>query len=1079
MKKNIVMAVLAAGLFACSPYSKYEGERWQESEELERQNPSIFQVNRLAPRAHFIPFATESEVVSKKIKNSSLVQSLDGQWKFSYAKTPSERPYYFYNEDYDTRDWKEITVPGSIEVQGFGYPIYTNVKYPFTLDKATHNQGKYILPEENSVGSYKTTFEVADAWNNHDVILHFGGVASAFYVWVNGEKVGYSQGSKTPAEFDITPYLKEGKNDLSVEVYRFSDGSYLEDQDFWRLSGIHREVMLLARPKAHLDDFDLMTELDLTTKGGVLDFKVATSSDVYYVAVKLQDEATKKFIYESKVAIERGTGVLHTKIDNIKPWTAETPNVYTAFITMIDKGGNEVEHTYQKVGFRTVDIKNAQLRVNGQPVYVKGVNLHEHHPVTGHFVDEATMLKDLRVMKEHNINAIRFSHYPQPERLYELALENGFYICDEANIEVHGFGAALQGKFNKEYHPAYQELWAPAFLDRIKRMYKRDRNQSAVIVWSMGNECGNGDVFYEGYKMLKGWDKSRPIAFEQAGENPNTDIVAPMYRSPKGVEKYALKNPERPMILCEYSHAMGNSNGDIKDYWEIFEKYPQLQGGYVWDWVDQGIQTTDSNGTAYMAYGGDFGPEDVPSDGAFCINGLVSAEREPHPALSSEVKKVYQNVGIAWDKKQKSIKVTNKYAFIDLSDFEIHYELKGAGKLVSKGKIELSGVKPYETKSFKLPFINAKLENTVDYYLNFTVLKKSPFKLLKKDHIYATEQLVYQKASKQLYVNTDGKQLTNDKSESNLIVNGDGFSVNFDLEKGEMISWKQKDIELLEKGFNLDMQRGWTDNDFGMKFDKRSKIWKFNSQDIFTTSFVKISSQSTEVTMNYELKEEDKVVAEMKIKYTVFPSGDIAVSTTLNPLDKELPMLPRFGVQAQFPVAYNQVSYLGRGPEENYIDRNYGTHIDWYASKAKDLYYPYVRPQENGNHTDTKYFTLTNNVGDGILFVSENDAFNFTALRNSHEDFTSEERTDGRQIDGRKVINRHTNDVKLRNEIYLNIDHGSTGVGGVNSWGAWPLEQYRLQPAKMSYTFRMKAITKSDNLHEQGNKKLPPSKLLL
>ena len=644
-------------VFALACTSKYENVAFEEPNPKPWEDPEIVQVNKEQPRAHFIPYATVEQAVNDEIWDSPNILSLNGIWKFNLSENPSQRPFYFFKDDYDTGDWTEIPVPSNWEVEGFDYAIYTNVKYP-------HAKTPPLIQEHyNPVGSYKRTFKVPAEWNGDEVILHFGAASSMLNVWVNEQFVGYSEDSKTPAEFNITKYLKNGKNTLAVEIFRWCDASYMEDQDFWRLSGMTRDVFLMARNKQSIRDFKVTSDLDENYQNGVfaLDVEVVNFSteekNVSVDAVLLDGEkAIKDFSLSASTSDGKSPFSFKTTLPDVKKWTAESPNLYLLLITLKDEAGEVIEVLRQDVGFRNVEIKNGQLMVNGNPIYMKGVNLHEHHDVKGHVVDKETMLKDIEVMKSHNINTVRTSHYPQPELWYKLCNKYGLYVIDEANVESHGMG---YGKESLAKHP----VWGKSHMQRTENMYHRDKNQPSIVIWSLGNEAGNGVNFEQTYNYLKDIDGTRPVQYERAGLEYNTDIYCPMYMGMEGMERYARTNPERPLIQCEYAHAMGNSVGNLQDYWDLIESYDVLQGGCIWDWVDQGLLTTNEAGEEFWAYGGDFGPDTVPSDGNFCNNGLVDPDRGVKPHLL-EVKKVYQNIGFKPVNLKKGLVEVEKQIFI-------------------------------------------------------------------------------------------------------------------------------------------------------------------------------------------------------------------------------------------------------------------------------------------------------------------------------------------------------------------------------------------------------------------------------
>jgi beta-galactosidase len=662
----------------------------------ELENPAIQGINKELPRATFISYESKELALKSKREDSERFASLNGTWKFKFVTGVSNRIADFAKPNIDLAKWDEIEVPSNIEMNGYSYPIYTNVSYEF-YPHWNFNPPYVNDLEKNNIGYYRRDFDVPQSWDGKQIFVYFGSIKSVGFVWVNGQKVGMSKDSKTPQEFDLTPYVKPGKNSIAVEVFRWSDAAYLECQDFWRLSGLPREVYIYAQPKVRLRDFFAEASLDEGYTNGVFNLDVELKK---HTAAKVSQSVSYEIIDEAGKTVASGTksaeltdsvGSLNFKanIPSVKAWSAEAPNLYTLLLTLTDASGKTTESTSVKIGFRTSEIKNGQFWVNGKPVYLKGVNLHEFHQTTGQVVNEADVILDLQRMKELNVNAIRTSHYPQPAFFYELTDKYGFYVVNEANVESHGMGYdRAKGK-----SLANNLDWTEAHLFRTRNMFERDKNHPSVVIWSLGNEAGNGYNFYKTYLLIRGRDKMRPIQYEQSGHEWNTDIVCPMYAKPQHIEHYAKTYTDRPLILCEYEHAMGNSMGNIKDYWEIIEKYPQLQGGFIWDWVDQGLANENEMGK-FWAYGGDYGPEGTPSDGNFCINGVVFPDRSVKPH-SLEVKHVYQNIGFKADDLEKGqVLVTNKFFFTNLSNFDFSYEITANGKVVKSFQNACSGYCP-------------------------------------------------------------------------------------------------------------------------------------------------------------------------------------------------------------------------------------------------------------------------------------------------------------------------------------------------------------------------------------------------
>ncbi len=1056
LSTNLLLVFL---VFALSCTSKYENVVFEEPNPKPWEDPEIVQINKEQPRAHFISYATAKQAENDEIWDSPNVVSLNGIWKFNLSKKLSERPYYFFKDDYDTGDWAEIAVPSNWETEGFDYAIYTNVKYP-------HEKTPPLIQEHyNPVGSFKRVFEIPSELSGDEIILHFGAASSMLNVWVNEQFVGYSEDSKTPAEFNITKYLKKGKNTLAVEIFRWSDASYMEDQDFWRLSGMTRDVFLMARNNQNIRDFKVTANLDEDYQNGgfALDVELlnyeSEEKTVSVEAVLLDGERLIKDFSE-KVSVPHGKAVVSfdAVFPNVKKWSAETPNLYLLLITLKDQAGEIIEVIRQDVGFRTVEVKDGQLMVNGKSIYMKGVNLHEHHDVKGHVVDRETMLKDIEVMKSHNINTVRTSHYPQPELWYKLCNKYGLYLINEANVESHGMGYGNESL-------AKDPVWGKTHMYRTENMYERDKNQPSVVIWSLGNEAGNGVNFEETYKYLKGIDATRPVQYERAGHEFNTDIYCPMYARIEWMEKYAKSNPDRPLIQCEYAHAMGNSVGNLQDYWDLIESYDALQGGCIWDWVDQGILTTNENGEKYWAYGGDFGPDTVPSDGNFCNNGLVDPDRGVKPHLL-EVKKVYQNLGFkAVNLKKGLVEIQNKYTFINLNNFDISWSIVANGEVIKEGTLVNFALEAGVKKQVKIEYSIAP-DAGAEYFLNFSAKTKDKQGLVPANYELASEQMklpLFKSASK-----ADVKsfpKLEANESDSEINVSGEGFSLKFDKTSGIVSSFKSGDVELLSTGPVPNFWRAPIDNDYGNGLDKRCKVWRKAGQDrrVVSSKLNKIAKNKVSVQFVFELvNEKNDKIADYKSTYTVYGSGDVQVDNKFKMTRDDLPEIPLIGMNLVMPRQFDQMSWLGRGPHESYADRKGSAYVGKYSGSVADQYWAYLRPQENGNKTDVRWMSITNQDGVGMLFVGE-PLLEVSALHNIMEDFESEGRTNGEFVDGGRVTNRHTTDVKPRDLTSVNINYKQMGVGGDDSWGARTHKEYRLTDKEYRYSFRIKAITKDDD----------------
>lgn len=1008
------------------------------------ENPEVIAINKLEPHADFFSFERRRLALQGDKSGSKYYQCLDGQWAFYWVKDERKRLKDFYKVTYDISNWGTIPVPGNWEVNGYGVPIYVNQAYAFQAKNPPH-----IPVGKNEIGAYRHTFELDAAWLKRDVILHFGAVNSAFYLWINGQKVGYSQGSKTPTEFDITAYVREGTNTIALEVYRYSDGSYLQCQDFWRVSGIERSVYVYAAPKERIIDFEVQASLVQNYEQGQLKTQVILqgNSELNLQLELLENNKTilKKIkrVQLPNEAIVYFSDLLPT----IKPWTAETPNLYTLVLTLLDKDGVQLETVSCKTGFRTSEIKNGQLLVNGKYVYLKGVNLHEHDPKTAHVVTEALLQKDLELMKANNINAIRTSHYPQPERFYELCDAMGFYVVDEANIESHGMG----------YGPASlakRPKWKLAHWDRIRRMVERDKNHPSIIIWSLGNEAGNGTNFLYSYDWLKKRDTTRPVQYEQAHLNwRNSDIYAPMYPLFDKVKKYAQSESPKPLIMCEYAHAMGNSTGNFQDWWNLIEQYDALQGGFIWDWVDQGLEKVSASGEQYWAYGGDFGPKNIPSLGNFCLNGIVFPDRSPQPALQ-EVKKVYQYAQIkAVDLNQGRVKVYNNYAFVNLSNFDLHWQLKTEGRILKEGIIKAIDVRAGDSLTIDLEYEALNRTKQEACFLNIQLIGNRSTAVSQIGHIMAREQFLVNTPPFNISIDTiPNRSIEVLANKDNLRIEGDEFSVRFDLQLGNIVSWKTNGKELIKKGFAPSFWRGMTDNDYGNFLLLRAGNWKraSNRAKANKARLIFANAQQAQIEVVYRLGTNGKLV----VQYDVYSSGQIMVSSELKRGLIRFGALPKFGLAMQLPKEYDQLKWFGRGPFENYQDRKSAAFVDLYQSTVAEQYVPYIRPQENANKTDVQWLSLTNKEGVGLKVTALEQPFSMSALHYLTEDFQSEVRALG----GQNEKNRHTIDVKERDLVALEIDCVQQGLGGDDSWWQKPHKKYRLTERIYRYKFVMQPI---------------------
>ncbi len=1044
---------------ANSQAPKWENPEWE--------NPEIFQINREEPTASFYRYTDEKTALENESwENSPFYQSLNGEWRFKYVENVMARPVDFFMSEYDTSGWDKISVPSNWEVLGYGTPIYTNVIYPFPKNPP------FIPHEENPVGSYKRDFEIPQDWDDKDIFLHFGGVSGATYVWINGQMVGYNEGSKTPAEFKITEHLQEGTNSISVQVLRWSDASYLEDQDFWRLSGIERDVYLYATNKTTIKDYRVIADLENNYTDGQFDLKLqivheGKKAKGQQVEVKLLDGDSVIYSESKEVDLAQGKNqvAFQKSLPNIKTWNAEKPNLYTLLFSLKNRKGAAMEAVSSKIGFRKIEIKNNQFLVNGQPVLIKGANLHDHDEITGHVINEEITLKDMEVMKRSNLNSIRCSHYPKNPFFYRMADKYGFYVVDEANIEIHGMGATNQGLDNneeaKKIHPAYRPEWKAMHLDRTKRMYERDKNFTSIVTWSLGNEAGNGENFVATYEWLKSQDSTRPVQYEGATMYENTDIQAPMYDRIETMEAYATNNPKRPYIQCEYAHAMGNSVGNLQDYWDVIEKYEVLQGGFIWDWVDQGLKTKNEDGVEFYAFGGDFDAGHLQNDNNFCLNGLVDPDRSAHPALY-EVKKVYQYVKFKMeDLKSGKITLTNKYDFTNLSEYDFSWRLMENGNQQASGSFQEIDLAPYESKEIQLEL--PKLSNPeAEYYLNIFMTNRTESDLIPEHFLLAYEQFQLTDYTPSIFeMNTDGISVT---KENELIkVSGEGFEIEFSSADGSLTTLDYGNGNMLQKGPAVNFWRAPNDNDYGYNMPIKLKKWKeaTTTQNLVALELhsnegkkvvdaIKLAKNNFKVkndlrlTAKYELP---SVAGQVAITYSINNKGEILVNTQLMNISGDLPVLPRFGNNFIIDSTYDNVNWYGRGKHENYQDRKTSALVGSHKAKVEELYFEYIRPQENGYRTDIRTLAFTNAAGKGIEF-SAPELFGFSAHHQYNSDFD----------EGDKKQQRHTYDIIKRDLININIDHSQMGVGGDNSWGFMPRAQYQIPASNLQFSYMIRPI---------------------
>lgn len=1005
------------------------------------QNVNINQQNREPRRANFFAFENLEKAQSFDKKKSANYLSMEGMWKFNFVKDHNKRPANFFALKYDDSQWKDFPVPGLFELNGYGDATYKNIGYAWATQFDPNPP--YISELNNYTGSYRRTFELPKDWKGKDVYFHVGSATSNLTLWVNGKYVGYSEDSKVAAEFNISKYLKPGKNLIAMQVMRWCDGSYFEDQDFWRFTGIAREVYLYARPKLHAADIRLNAALENNYQDGVLNYKVSLKGGKTDVAITLCDKDGKQ--------IAQATGAQGViKVPKVNAWTAETPYLYKAYITLKNKQG-AAEVIPQKVGFRNVEIKNAQLLVNGQPVLVKGADRHEMDPDGGYVVSLERMIQDIKIMKQLNINAVRTSHYPCDPRWYDLCDEYGIYITAEANLESHGMG------YEEKSLAKFPEYIVP-HIERNEGNVKPLINHPSVIVWSLGNESGYGVNFEKAYDWVKACDTTRPAQYERGGYDSKTDIYCPMYIGYEESESYCKSNGTKPYIQCEYAHAMGNSEGGFKEYWDLIRKYPKYQGGYIWDFVDQGLRDKSPiTGKEIFTYGGDYGRYPA-SDYNFNCNGIIAPNRRLNPH-AYEIQYVLQNVWIKdFDAENGSFNVYNENFFKNIDDLSLTATLFANGvKLTTVAIPDTKGIAPQATKLVKSEALKSAIEKaeaehaTEEITINFAFASDGSQPLVDKGQVMARQQIVlngYEFDKVDAPANT-GSKIEVEETNSYVKVSAERMSVTIGKKTG-MIDYLDVDGEPMLKfreSMTPEFWRAPTDNDYGASLQKKMRVWKNPQMNL--KSFDKSESKDSVVlTANFEMPE---VKAELMLRYRINAAGEVTVTEKMT-TDKEAKVadLFRYGMQLQMPASFSKLEYYGRGPEENYIDRHSSAFIGKYEANVKDEYYPYVRPQESGNHTDIRYFSIFNpTTGKGITFEG------YAPMECSAIPYLVEDLDAG--IEKEHAWGQHSGDLVEKGLVQLHIQQRQFGLGCIDSWGSSPMEKYRMHYQDRCFSFVIKA----------------------
>lgn len=1040
----------------------------------------VISVNKEPSRTDFLIFKNIQEAASGLWQRSSCYQSLNGQWDFHFVDSQNQLSNKGEGYPAGISKWNKITVPGNWEVQGYGTAIYTNQSYEF----CPRNPQPPILPDDVPVGVYRRHFNVSSDWAEDDVFLQIGGAKSGVYLYVNGQEVGYNEDSKDPADYYLSPYLKEGDNEIVLKIFRWSTGSFLECQDFWRISGIERDILLYKQPKLSIQDYRVISTLDEANDKGLFSLsvqlknrgKIAQNSKVKYSLLDAQKKVVLSGVASVNVQASNEAKVFfNAKPMEVLKWSAEHPNLYQLILTLEEKG-KVTEVIPQHVGFRRIEIKELDQKtadgkpyiaclINGQPIKFKGVNIHEHNPKTGHYMTEALMRKDFELMKQHNLNAVRLCHYPQSRRFYELCDEYGLYVYDETNIESH----AMYYNLRKGASLGNNLQFTKAHLERSKNMFERDKNHPSVTFWSLGNEAGNGYNFYRTYLYFQKEEASlmsRPINYERALLEWNTDMYVPQYPGTSFFAEMGSKGSDRPVVPSEYSHAMGNSNGNLWDQWKEIYKYPNLQGGFIWDWVDQGIDAVDDQGRPYWTYGGDYG-KDAPSDGNFLCNGLVNPDRNPHPAMA-EVKYAYQDAAFtAVDIASGRFKVTNRFYFSNLKNYLVRYQILADGKVVRKGKMTLD-IPAQKSKDITIKSAIIKRQNNKEYVIRFQLYTKSASLALAKNYCIAHDEVILKSGNTKSFKKS-GPALSLQTTDQVLTAHSSRVDFTFDKEKKIITQYRVGSRQFFHDGFGFqpNFWRAPTDNDYGNGMPKRCQQWKEASSHFnVVDAQARQEGQSILFDITYALPAGNQYI----IQYVVFPSGVVTANCTFTAVNSDV---PRIGLKFRMPASMDKVTYYGRGPEENYIDRNNGTLLGLYQTTAEEMYYPYVRPQENGHHTDTRFLILSDKHHRG-LEIQGTEFFGFNALRNTVADFDSEEVKNrpyqwynfskNEVHDATKAKNvlrrmTHINDVVVKPFVEVCIDMKQFGVAGYNSWGARPEKAYSIAPNK-DYLWRVMFIPK-------------------
>lgn len=1034
MKRAILL------LLACSSFADVSSQTKPDWE-----NPEVFAINKEKTRATSLPYPTDGLAIQNNYQASPFHQSLNGKWKFHWVEKVGDVPPAFFEQRYNDAGWTTMPVPGNWEFNGFGIPMYVNTGFGFSA------KPPFIDREDSPTGVYRQEFNIPQNWDGRRIFLHFEGGTNSMYVWINGKKVGYTENAKSPAEFDITPYIQAGKNLLACQVHKFSDGSYLEDQDMWRLGGINRNVYLYSTAQTRIQDFFAHSDLDPSYKNGLFsaDVKIQNytgNTMVQMVDVSILDNAGKKVFSQTK-----SINVAPNAIDSLwfegavntpLKWTAETPNLYNLVITLKDNKNKVIESTSHRIGFRKIEIRDGQVLINGKRILFKGVNLHEFNTNTGQVVDSAVMLRNIQLFKELNINAVRTSHYPQPPLWYKLCDEYGIYLVDEANLESHGLG---YGPSNVSNFPE----WKNAHMDRIQRLIERDKNHASVIFWSLGNEASNGKVFFDMYDWAKARDKSRPVQYEQAYQRDrNTDIICHMYPSWESMVRDAAKDLGRPYIMCEYAHAMGNSMGNFQEYWDLMRTSKNMQGGFIWEWYNHGFKTKDEQGREYWAYGGDLKGYNKLNAGNFCMDGIVTPDQEymPHTYI---VKKVYQNILFeSKDLNKGIITVINDFKFTPITskEYTFKWKLLKNGNSIATGNFELA-LEADSKKDVKINLPKLNLAAGTEYYLQVYAHRKTATPFLPIGFESAKGEFAFDSNNyfEQVNNSESERKIERKEEQGRLSFTANGVTYEF-YKDGRAFSGVKSTTTnwLFAKMPKMNFWRAPTDNDFGEQAQYNLRVWE-SASIVQQTNFKGIDEKPEAVTLSYEVKPVG-VNAIVDVTYIVNYDGSLTVSTHYKALEA-LPEMMRFGMNMELGRSYDHFTWYGRGPWENYVDRNLDAFMGVWNSKVEDQAFLYYRPQEAGNKTDVRWLTLTNSEGKGLRITGA-QPLSVSATNYRVEDWDP----------GTTKKQQHPSDVLPSDRVILNVDLFQRGVGGLNSWGAKPLDKYRFREKEYQYSYTINII---------------------